>query len=297
MAGGEQRSSPKPSARSAAGAGAPCPLAAVTRPSRRVYAAVCTAMCLQRPGVSIPARSLVRRRRIHSCWWRWEGEGREAAARSVQQPLADLSPWWGQCGSHRHWGSAQASSGSIQRVPPVPPDPRGWLLLRQAVPRAGGFCGSQEVPGSLPCPCAGTCLGAFAAGRTRCPWSRGCRCPSAAGLVGSWEGEGAGGVVGVWGREGAGGAVGARGECQWCWILLDAFGFPAAVQHKPSRSEPVPAQGRRAGSGWTLRRAGAGAEGHFSSPSRCPCPAWDGASPSPAACLALVTPPARLQLH
>lgn len=103
--------------------------------------------------------------------------------------------------------------------------------------------------------------------------------------------------MGVRGGDGARGTVGAWVECQWCWILLDTFAFPAAVQHKPSRSEPAPHQGRRAGSGWTLQRAGAGAEGHFSSPSRCPCPVWDGASPSPVACLALVTSPARLQLQ
>lgn len=86
--------------------------------------------------------------------------------------------------------------------------------------------------------------------------------------------------------------MGGRGECQW--VLLDSFFYPAALQHEPSRSEPAPHQGRRAGAGWTLQRAGAGAEGHFSSPSPCPCPAWDGASPSPTACLA-VTPPAQLQ--
>lgn len=91
MAGGEQRSPPKSCGRSAAGAGATCPLPAVTRPSRRVYAAVCTAMCLQRPGVSIPARRLVRRRRIHSCWWRWEGEGGKL------QPDLCSSLWWVRC--------------------------------------------------------------------------------------------------------------------------------------------------------------------------------------------------------
>lgn len=101
----------------------------------------------------------------------------------------------------------------------------------------------------------------------------------------------------VWGGDGAGGAVGAWGEWWWWWILLETFPFPAVVRHKPSRAEPASHQGRRAGSGWTPQWAGAGAEGRFSSSTLCPCPACDGSSPSPTACLSLVTPPARLQLQ
>lgn len=79
------------------------------------------------------------------------GEERErGCGPTVQQALVGpVSPWWGHCGSHGHWGSAQASSGSIRRVPPVlpvPPDPPGWLLLGQAVPRGRGSCGSREGP-------------------------------------------------------------------------------------------------------------------------------------------------------
>lgn len=159
-AGAEQRSPPGRSARPAAGAGAAArsqrgrPAAFVPRPPRGALPA---------PRVSSPARRLVRRRRIHSCSCRWEGEGGCSPTRAAASGRAGVPTVAYR--SHRHRGGARLSSGSIRRVPPDPP---GWLFPRQAVPRAGGPVAARRVHLS-PGPCPVRVPGAFAAGRTGHP--------------------------------------------------------------------------------------------------------------------------------
>lgn len=274
VAGGEQRSAPKRSARSCRGrshlpsasgdaAVTPCLCSAS---HRDVFAALrgqhpCSQPCQQD--------------RIHSCSWRWEGEGSEAAARPVQHPLAEpMSPLWGQCGSP----GTGAVSGSLLHPSGGCLRSQGWLLLRQTVPRAGGSCGSQEGPSvsGCPCPCAGMCLGCLCCRQDVVPLvpgpalSSGHRSRGLLGRGGCWRGHG------CLGRGRCRRGCGCLGTVPWWWILLDSFAFPVVVQHKPSRSEPAPHQGRRAGSGWTLQWAG----GRFSSPSHVP--AQRGTEPAPA---------------
>lgn len=127
------------------------------------------------------------------------------------------------------WGSAQASSRSIWRVPPVPPvppDPPRRLLLRQAVPRGRGSCGSQEGPsvsGSLPCPCAGMCLGCLCCRQDTVPLKPGlslsishgsCRFLGRGGCLGSWMSGEERVPEGLWVP---GESVGGGG---FCWIRL-----------------------------------------------------------------------------
>lgn len=290
VAGGEQRSAPKRSARSCRGRS--------HLPSASGDAAVTPCLCsashrdvFAAPRGQHPCSQPCQQDRIHSCSWRWEGEGSEAAARPVQQPLAEpVSPPWGQCGSPGP-GTVPSSllhpSGGCLRSPGMALAQagcaKGWGVLWQP---GGSIClwvslsvcrDVSRVP-LLPAGRAAPCAGTGAVQRPQEPRAPG----KGRVLERSWmSGEGTV-PEGLW----------VPGDSA---MVVDSVGFirfscRGAAQTQQVRAGPTPGtQGRV----WMDTPVG---RGTFQLPQPCPCPAWDGASPSPAACLALVTPPARLQL-
>lgn len=185
------------------------------------------------------------------------------------------------------WGSAQASSRSIRRVPPVPPDPPGRLLLRQAVPRGRGSCGSQEGPsvsGSLPCPCAGMCLGCLCCRQDTVPLKPGLSLSIShgsrgflgrAGCLGSWMSGEERVPEGLWVP---GESIGAGGFCWIRLLFLQRCSTNPAGQSRPHT--------RDAGQGLDGQASGQEQEQRDVSSPPAPVPAQRGTEPAPAPPLA-----------